>query len=109
MTRCAPRFDDVEAAGAAAGAAPLLACDGDRPLAAAHRGVETQCEGLMQISAALGRRVLMARGAMTKDVGEEVAKCRSVGAVDADREIEPLEPERRRADRRRDRARRVVA
>jgi hypothetical protein len=93
----APRLVAVEPSHAAAGQAVLLPRDRDRALAAGHRLVEFNGERLMQIDAALRRAVAAPRLALVEDLGEQIAEGRRVVALHADREVEPLEAERRRA------------
>ena len=63
----------------------------------------------MEIDAALGVAPRPARLARVQHVGEQVAEGRRVVSVNADREVEALEPERRRAVRLCRRAGRIVA
>ena len=91
----------VQPAGAAARAAALLPRHRDVPLPAAHRLFEGDRDRLMQIRAALRLVAPALRRALLQDVGEEIAEGRRRRPADADREVEPLEAERRLLDRRR--------
>ena len=64
------------------GSAPA-ACTVDRPLAAVHRLVEAERERLVQIGAALGRRLCRASLALAQDVGEQIAEGGRRRAADA--------------------------
>jgi hypothetical protein len=92
-----------------AGGAVFLAQHGNGPLPAANRLLELERDRLVEIDAALRRPLRALRLALVQHVGEQIAESRRVVAVDADREVEPVEAERRVAARVGPRAGRVVA
>ena len=87
----------MQLADAAARLAVLLPRDRDRPLNTPDRLVEFQRDRLVQVDAALGGAVRPARRPLVQHIGKQVAECRRVVAVHADREVESLETERLRA------------
>src|SRR5262249_57653636 len=99
----------AQAPGPVAHAAAPLPQDRRRPLAAGDRVFELERDRLMQIDAAHRLGAAVPRAALREDFGEQIAEGRRVVALDADREVEALEAERRRVRLARAPAGRVVA
>ena len=95
MARRAPALGDVQATEPLARAAALLPRHRQLALAAAHRILERDVDGLMEIGAASGRGFLPGI-ALPDHVGEQVAEGRRRVAAHAGREVEALEAVRRR-------------
>jgi hypothetical protein len=67
----------------------------DHPLSAADRLFEVERNRLVEIDPSLRLAAAVPCRPLMKDIGEQVAEGRRVAAVDADCEVEPVEPERR--------------
>ncbi len=90
----------VQPARALARVAALLPRDGDLALPAAHRFLEAERDRLMQIRTALRFAVRPTRLALLQHIGKQIAEGGRRRPAHPDREIEPLEAERRLFDRR---------